>query len=467
MELGMDSRIVEFVTALRSSGVRVSLAESVDSLKAVEAIGVGDRGAFRNALKATLIKEPADVPVFEQIFPLFFSGEGADMQAPQGLSKEQQEQLREALQELTRQIQELMRMLAEGQKLSEQQLKEAADKSGVSRQMRGMTPQARQWLTERMLRQLGLTPEQLKDALDALMKQLKMQGMNAEARREIRDAVSDNAETMREQVSRFVGQNLLNQPGDTTRHGRIDDLMSRPLGSLSDAEAAELRNHVRRLVARLRTRAALRMRRSNRGTFDAKATLRHSQRYGGVPIEIKTRRRHLKPKLAVILDLSTSMRPVAEFLLLMVYEMQDQISKARSFAFIDDLRDISLPFVEHRPEDAIPRVLRDIPPGHYNTDLGNSLATFARDYLDTIDRRTTLIVVGDGRNNYNDPRADLLAMLKMRARRVIWMNPESPALWGQGDSDMLAYAPLCDAVHQVATLQQLAEAIDDLFQRRT
>jgi hypothetical protein len=123
-------------------------------------------------------------------------------------------------------------------------------------------------------------------------------------------------------------------------------------------------------------------------------------------------------------------------------------------------------FEENRPQEAVQLVLQQLPPGYYNTDLGASLNTFCKDFIDSVDRRTTLIFVGDGRNNFNDPRTDLVQMLKMRARKVIWFNPESPHMWGHGDSDMLAYAPLCNAVHQVATLKQLADAIDDLFQSR-
>lgn len=464
----MDSRVVEFVSALRSRGVRVSLAESADSLRAIEAIGVLDRQLFKNALKATLIKEPADVPTFEQLFPMFFSGEGTPLQPPQGLSEEQQEQLQNALNALKQQLRELMKMLANGQQPSKQQLERYAQQAGVNQQMHNyrMNEQTQRWLTERMLREMGLTPDQLKDAIEALLGQLKMQGMSGDGREEVRETVEQNAEGVREQVSKFIGQNMLQQPDDNPHRRRIDDLMNRPLASLTDAETDELRNHVRRLVARLRSRAALRMRHAKEGDFDVKATIRYNQRYGGVPLELKHKRHHLKPKLTVIVDISTSMRPVAEFMLRMVYEMQDQVSKARSFAFIDDLHDISLIFVEHRPEEAVPIVLRDLPPGHYNTDLGGSLKTFVQDYLDTVDRRTTVIFVGDGRNNYNDPRLDLVSTLKGRARRMVWMNPEPPFMWGQGDSDMAAYAPLCDAVHQVATLQQLSDAIDDLFQKR-
>jgi uncharacterized protein with von Willebrand factor type A (vWA) domain len=461
----MDQRIVEFITALRSSGVRVSLAESADAMKAIAAVGVMDRETFKNALKATLVKEPADVASFEQLFPLYFGHEGPPIQPPQGLSKEQQEQLRRAIEQLREQLRQLMQMLAQGQQPTREQMQQFAQKAGINPSMRG-SRQVQEWLTERMLRQMGLTPEQVKEALEALMKQLKQQGMSAEGRQEVKETVEGNAEALREQVARFVGQSLLQQPGDNPRRQRIDDLMNRPLSSLSEAEADELRNHVRRLVARLRSRAALRMRRGRKGHFDAKGTLRHNQRNMGVPIEIKMKRRHLKPKITVIVDVSTSMRPVAEFMLRMVYEMQDQISKARSFAFIGDMHEISMIFAEHRPQEAVEIVLRELPPGYYNTDLGNSLKTFSEQFCDSVDSRTTLIFVGDGRNNYNDPRTDLVQMLRMRARKVIWFNPEPPYQWGHGDSDMPAYAPLCHAVHQVATLKQLADAIDDLFQTR-
>lgn len=461
----MDERILEFITALRGGGARVSLAESADAIRAALAVGVMDRAAFRYALRATLVKEPADVAKFEQIYPLFFGNASEDYQPPQNLTPEQQEQLENALDALKQSLQELMRMLANGEKPTRQQLEQHAKQAGVN--FKSASPGSesmRNWLTQRMLREMGLTPEQLRDAIEALMKQLKLQGMDGEARQEVRETTLANAETMREQVSQFVGRSMIQQPNTTPRRNRIDELMNRPLASLDAGEADELRNHVRRLVARLRSRAALRQRRAKRGQFDVKGTIRLNQRNMGVPIEIKYKRRRLKPKLCVIVDVSTSMRPVAEFMLRMVYEMQDQVSRARSFAFISDIKDITPLFSENKPADAVGLALDALPPGHYNTDLGNSLESFCRDHLDAVDSRTTLIFVGDGRNNYNDPRLDLVSQLKRRARRVIFMNPEQQAFWRQGDSDMYAYAPLCDTVLQVATLQQLEEAIDKLFE---
>jgi hypothetical protein len=187
-------------------------------------------------------------------------------------------------------------------------------------------------------------------------------------------------------------------------------------------------------------------------------------RHASVPIELKHKRRHLKPKLVLICDVSTSVRPVVEFMLRMVYELQDQIHSAHSFIFIDDLLDVSAEFTEHRPEIAVERVLADNPPGYYNTNLGFALAHFCKDYLGTIDHRTTVILLGDGRNNYLDPRVDAFREIERRARRVVWLNPEHSRLWGSGDSDMLRYYPFCDSVQQVGNLAQLSEAIDRLFE---
>ena len=243
----------------------------------------------------------------------------------------------------------------------------------------------------------------------------------------------------------------------------IDDLMHRPFQSLTEREADELRHEVQRLAAQLRSRAALRQKRGKEGTLDPKATLRANLQYGSVPIKMKFKHKQLKPKLILITDVSTSMRPVAEFMVRLMYELSDQIARARSFAFINRIHDLTHEFEHGRASEVVQDVLERIPPGYYNTDLGAALVEFTHDHFDCVDRRTTVIFLGDGRNNFNDPRLDLVDQIKRRARRVLWFNPEHSSQWRVGDSDMLQYAPLCDAVHRVSNLAELADAVDRLF----
>jgi uncharacterized protein with von Willebrand factor type A (vWA) domain len=272
-----------------------------------------------------------------------------------------------------------------------------------------------------------------------------------------------NQQAMQDQVSQFAGQRIAKNMSEQRPEEGVDDLMDRPFGALSDRDMDRLRREVNKLANRLRSRIALRQKRAKTGQLDAKGTIRANLKNGGVPMEIKHRDHRLKPKLVVICDISTSMRHCSELMLSLVYALQDLVTKTHAFAFIDHLEYISPDFVGRQAKDAINEVLIRMPPGHYSTDLGYSLENFARDYMDTIDARTTFIMVGDGRNNYNDPRLNLFQTMARRSRRTIWLNPEPPMLWGSGDSDMPKYAPVCDNVVVAATLGELTEAIDSLL----
>ncbi|MGA9531256.1 MAG: VWA domain-containing protein, partial [Anaerolineales bacterium] len=210
-------------------------------------------------------------------------------------------------------------------------------------------------------------------------------------------------------------------------------------------------------------RWALRQRRGDGPRLDAKATLRASLRTEGVPFQLIRRRRRQRARFALICDVSTSMRPVVSFLLLLIYQLQAEVSRTRSFAFIDRMIDINPDFESNEPQRAIERVLTRIQPGHYNTDLGRSLADFVRQHPSAVDRRTTVVICGDGRNNYNDPRLDLVEQLRRRAHRLVWFNPEPTTMWGGGDSDMEAYSALADQVFQVSNLRQLSQAVDQIL----
>jgi uncharacterized protein with von Willebrand factor type A (vWA) domain len=456
----MEERMVEFIAGLRASGVRISVAESADAFRAVEALGVQDRERFREALQATLIKEPQDLATFERLFPQFFGLGGPPMfDATQDLSDADLQSLADAIRQFTGKVREQLERLLRGEALTQEELEELGRMVGLNRSTH---PYQQPWLTSRMLRALG--SDEVKKALKELWELLDRMGMDKRSLDRLRQLVQANQDAQREQVGQFVGssiaRNALNEPRDALRG---DDLMQRPFQSLSEREAEELRKQVQRLAAQLRSRAALRQRRGKVGQLDVKRTLRANLKYGGVPLELKYRQRQLKPKILLICDVSTSMRPVVEFMLRLMYDLQDQVAQARSFAFIDDIQEITADFMEFRPDIAIDQVLGRLQPGYYNTDLGQSLLHFQRDFLDAVDHRTTVIVVGDGRNNYNNPEIESFNDIKRRARRVIWLTPESPMLWGSGDSDMLRYLPFCSAVFEVNNMASLAEAVDRML----
>ncbi len=459
----MEDRLVEFIAGLRSAGVRISVAESADAFAAVQALGIRDRAQFRVALLTTLIKEPQDVAAFERLFPLYFGLGGPPMlNALDDLTPDEVSLLAEAIRQFTGKIRDLLERLLQGEQLSQEQLEELGKLVGLNRINH---PYQQPWLTNRMLRALGA--DDVQRALGELWELLDRLGMDKQSIDRLRDLVRANQNALREQVSQHVGSAIARNAAREPRQAiPADDLMQRPFQSLSEREAEELRKQVHRLAAQLRSRAALRQQRGKAGALDVKRTLRTNLKYGGVPLELKYRQRQLKPKLVLICDVSTSMRPVVEFMLRLIYELQDQVANARSFAFIDDVHEITADFVAFRPNVALDRVLERLQPGYYNTDLGLSLLHFCRDHLDAVDHRTTVIIVGDGRNNHNDPELASLDAIRKRCKRIVWLNPESPLMWGTGDSDMLHYVPLCSLIFEVNNMASLITAVDRLLTTR-
>jgi uncharacterized protein with von Willebrand factor type A (vWA) domain len=455
----MEGRILKLIAALRASGVRVSLAESADAFSAIDQLGVQDRDTFRLSLRATLIKDARDLAVFDKLFPLFFGqGEPPMSNLSSDLTPDEAQQIADALRQMSQRLRARFERLLQGRSLTREELEQLAQMVGLNNvdDLRYQN-----WMAQRMQRALGF-PE-VREALEELMQTLSEMGMDSRRLEQIRDLIRQNLQSIGQQVAQFAGERIVENLSAKPPTEGLDDLLNRPFGSLSDREKKLIQREVQRLAAALRTRIALRQKRAKTGQLDAKATLRANLKHQGVPIEIRHRDRTRKPRIVAICDVSTSMRFFSELMLGFLYALQGQVRKMHAFAFIDHLEYISTDFSDGETSEAVSRVLTRMPSGYYNTDLGHSLQNFAHDHLDTLNGRTTLIVVGDGRNNFNDPRLDLFSKMARRSARTIWLNPEPPDKWGSGDSDMHQYAPLCDSVLLVRNLAELTAAVDSLL----
>lgn len=457
----MQKRMVEFIRALRAAGLRISLAESQDAMFGVDYAGIQDMTAFKNTMKATLVKNHKDQPTFEYFFPLFFSNSKPPLEnIIEQLSPEQQAMLQAAMGSLMGSmdaLRDLLQRLLEGRHFSDDEMNRLGDMSGLPQ---GDEMYMRPWFERRMKRQAGLT--QLERMLEDLLDELAAMGMSEDALAELEAMLRDNLMGLSEQISDYVGSSLAEQMAEQEPRER-PDLLDVPLQRLNSSDIEDIRDEIRRLAARLRTRAALRQKRAKSGQFDPRKTVRNNMRYGGVPMQVQFRKKHKKPSLILICDLSTSMRYAVEFLLTMVYELSDQVRRTHSFIFISDLVDVSTILAELPPQEAVARIMTENPPGYYSTDLGNSLNTFKQNHLHLINSRSTILFFGDGRNNYNDPRLDITQEMQRKGRRLIWFCPEPRSQWGTGDSDMWEYSLQADHVFMVSNLRQLADSVDRLL----
>ncbi len=218
------------------------------------------------------------------------------------------------------------------------------------------------------------------------------------------------------------------------------------------------------LTRKLAARLAQRRRRARRGRLDFRKTMRASLASGGVPIEPKFRnRRPHRPEIFLLCDISGSMATFARFTLQFTYAMAAQFSKLRSFVFVDAVDEVThllKPGTDFR--EAIARISSEADvvwlDGH--SDYGHAFEQFVVRYGDELTSRSTVIIAGDARNNYREPRAQHLATVADRSQTVYWLNPEPRAYWDSGDSVMGRYSAWCDEVFEVRNLTQLEAFVE-------
>ncbi|MBK8432867.1 MAG: VWA domain-containing protein [Chloroflexi bacterium] len=459
----MQNRIIEFVRGLRAAGVAVSTAEGMDALRAVQALGIADKPLFRESLRTTLVKAVRDFEPFDELFPLYFGTAVPPFSdAFDSLSGDEQEMLQQTLAGFDERIAQLLEWLARGDGPTADELRRIADASGIQWVE---NPRHSIWVTRRMLQQLGFG--QLTEKIQQLVQQLTEMGMSEQSIAGLTGIMQANREALEQQIAAEVGLEIARRRAERPRDLHGSDLLQKSFAALTPQDVEKLRYELRRLIAQLKTRAALRRKKERRGHLDLRRTLRRNQRYAGIPLELQFRHKKRKPRLVLIFDASNSMRQVVEFMLHFVAEMQDQVSQLRSFAFYDNLgevTDVVRALNTAEMGQAFSAVQRAIPGYLYGTNLGRSLQTFWESHLSAITPHTTVIIMGDGRNNHSNPRLDLVRELHHRAKRLIWFTPEHERLWGTGDSDMHLYATLCDEVYPVRNLAQLSAAVDKILE---
>ena len=463
----MDQKLVEFSNLLRQNGVRISLSESMDMLRALDVVGLPDRGTVRSALRATMVKRAVDLPTFEQLFDLFFSGVAdaiKDLTAATAGALEMDEaefqrfmdELQRLLDERGIELSDLARALltADAGKL-EQLLRQAAGQAGLGDIEHGFQEGR---FTHAVAQALGLA------GVVAELAQLKEGLAGSRDAKRLEAFLDRRLQDLADMIRSLVRSELQRQ--DVTRgdQQRLQALSEKSFYYLSEDEIRRMQEAVTKLAQRLRNVVSIRRKRARRGKFDSNDTLRKNLQYGGVPFRIVfDRKRKEKPQVMVLCDVSDSVRNVSRFMLQFVYSLQDLYSKVRSFIFVADVGEITRLFQEQEITDAIEAALHgNVINVYAHSDFGRAFKAFHRDYLPAVNKRTTVIILGDGRNNYNLPHEWVLKDVQQRAKQVIWLNPENRMTWGFGDSEMDRYAPYCTLVEECRNLNQLYRVIDRL-----
>jgi uncharacterized protein with von Willebrand factor type A (vWA) domain len=460
----MDERILQFIGDLRRAELRISPSEALDALAASTEVGLADRETFKSSLAATLVKESRDLPTFDRLFNLYFM----DLQALG-------EGLRKALGPEDPKVADLLDRLGDEEGLELDELTELLMRGQGSEMEMAIRAGGENAGLERLMYflQVGYFSRRISDRFDwsvlerdleKIMRLLEARGLDPGQLARVRNYLELRLEAFKRMIRQHVQRELERRAYRQGEKLTREVLADKPLFALSADEVAQMKGVVARLARKIKDALALRQRQEERGRLDTRRTIRKSLQYDGVPMEIVLRRRHRdKPKLITVCDVSDSVRNASRFMLQLVWSLQECFSRVRSYVFVSEIAEVTQAFSSSSVERAIDWALKGAPVDyHCRSDFGFAFSRFATTELDSLDRKTTILVLGDARNNYNDPQAWALRLIRERVKGIIWLNPEGQWGWGIGDSVMPLYAPACDIVRECRTIGQLGEVVDNL-----
>jgi uncharacterized protein with von Willebrand factor type A (vWA) domain len=498
----VDRTLTNFIRALRNSEVRVSTAETLDAFNAVELVGYEDKEFLRRTLSLVLPKTADEKETFDNCFDQFFSfedvrgerreagsdaegeqaegeesggdgeggGAGGESQpgqkasggkapAKKGSKKKKKNSLIEEEEEedlgpgaMTEPGSELGQLLMNNSKV---ELSVAMAAAGEAVDLRGIQVFTQKGLyTRKIMEEMGL------GQLNREIGDLKESGSIPERR--LGQELRRRRDWLREQVRDYVEKQFLLHADATGKRLREDLLKRVKLSNVEHRSFRLIQEIVFKMAKKL---AALHSRRKKvfkRGSLNVPRTLRHNMSYDGAIFDLHWKSVKVdRPKVFAICDVSGSVANYARFMLMFLYSLEEVMPKVRSFAFSSDLAEVTELFERNKIEDAIAKTLRDYSGG--STDYGQALTDFKKLCLDDVDNRTTIIILGDARNNYGDPKTEIMKELYDRCKRLIWLNPEPRNSWNVGDAEMKKYMAYCHQADECNSLMHLERVVGNLL----
>lgn len=455
---GLLERHLEFVRALRTAGLPVSLSEDLDSVTALSRVPWSNRAMVRDTYAATLVKKHSQRSTFDALFDLYFPamvGDGGGRASDPPAHEPVGDNL-DVLDTMRRRVRRALRESNLDDQLLRQLAAESVGRFGTDA---GRTNGASPWSAYETLQRLDV--QQL---VNQLVEGLMRDGVEREqadkfAQRRLTAFISA--------VHADIERRAAERKGPDRRAAEqvrptIDKL------AFSEARHADLvamRREVYQLARRLATRLAKERRSRGGGPVDFRRTIRASMATGGVPLTTHHRpKRPHRADLVVLCDVSGSVAHFAHFTLMFVYALREAFQGMRAFTFVDDVHEVT---DELRPDAGPDEVIAGLAGSTREaalagrTHYGRVFERFAAEHGEAVGPRTTLLILGDARANHASLGDEALRELATAAKRTIWLNPEPERSWGLGDSAAMVYGDIVEMA-ECRNLEQLAGFVHDL-----
>jgi len=470
----MQKVFADFIYTLRQQGLPISPVETLDALHVTELLGFADRQVLRQGLGLVLAKTTEDKLTYDHYFEQFFqfapdqpssaealenslseneqSETALDASPSQASAEQQQSPEQDADPSAAPPQSALGQLLLDGDNAATAMAVAQAGSDENVQQIQIFTQ--RPLFAYRMMNRMGneaLNQEllELDESNELQDRQLALQLRNAQAR-------------LQEQVKDYVEQQYLLYAEAKGKQLREDTLQSVKLTNVDFHYMKQMSVLVRKAAKRLASLHSRKKKVRKRGMLDVRKTIAANAAFDGVLFHTRWKTTTVeRPKIICLCDVSGSVSRVARFLLLFLHSLQDVLPRTRSFVFASDMGEVTEQFKQHDVEQAIAEVMAKW--ANQPTNYGKALEDFEELALTDIDNKTTVIMLGDARNNNGDGQAKIWQDVYQRAGRVLWLNPENTYSWDTGDSIMADYRPYCSQVDSCNSLRDLERILGGLL----
>ncbi len=430
-----------FFALLKKNGIELTPSDQMDVLRGLTHIDLGEKQQVRAALQTSIVRHPEDLSVFNRLFRIFFADTSWQDEASDSSDLQQESQQEDDLLEMPA-LDEVLQGDRAALQLRMQQLAQEVGLQNIQSFMQVG------YFNYQMLDQMGFY---------AMQGQLRSSGGGGQR-------AQAAMEQLRQLVAAFVQQTLDGQDVRAKEDFRRKQTVEQSFLTVTPDQREAIRDEIRRLADILKTKAARRRKKQKRGTIHLHKTVRKNLMHDGVPFVRSYRDKMIrKPEIVLILDMSESVRNASEFLLLFVFSMQEVFQKVRCFIFAGNLVEITDLLRESTFEEVVAEVFSGKVLNIWaSSNFGRSFEDFYTNSFDAVTPKSTVIILGDARNNYNPSRADIIWEVRHRSKKTLWLNPESKGSWGFGDSVMWDYVPNVDQAFEVSNIKQLNDFVNQL-----
>lgn len=440
--------LLNLISALRAHGVRISPSESMDAMRAANITGFRQKDLLRDALSFALAKSENEKEIFYSCFESYFA---LDNSVRSEIDTFEENELEESVH-----ASPLTKMLIPWK---EADILISMRKASVDIDITSINFFTQKGLyIQRIMKSMGSGGLE-KDIRSAMRSNSPSSEQYVKALEKARDRLFEN-------VRDFVERQYSLFAKSGTEEALEKYLRRMKLSNLEERDFFLMKKIIQKMVKRLNSIHSRRKKQAKRGKLDFKKTLRKSISSQGIIFDMKFKSRKVdRPDIIVLCDVSRSVQAVSRFMLLFLYSLNEEIAKINSFVFCSNLVDVSHVFQEDDVEKALSRVESNSGLGiiYGKTDYGQVLRELKEHCINRINTKTTLIILGDARNNWGNPETPILKLIHDRSKKIIWLNPEPRSFWGIGDSEMDKYLPYCFLARECNTVSHLERVVDNVL----